>query len=286
MTVHLVGAGPGDPDLITVRGRDLLARADVILYDGLVDDRLLGYTRPDARRVFVGKSATGQPATQKQINELLVAYGRHGGCVVRLKGGDPFVFGRGGEEALALTAVNVPFEVVPGISSAIAAPAYAGIPVTHRGLAASVAIVTGHEAPEKGDTASGAVRWDRLATAVDTLVILMGVSELPEIARALVTHGRAPGTPVAVIERGSWDNQRVITASLATVAGVAAAAGIRAPATIVVGDVAALHDQLSWFQPPATVATLPATPAHDSFAPARHRTRQSPVLAGVGATAQ
>jgi uroporphyrinogen III methyltransferase / synthase len=232
MTVYLVGAGPGDPGLLTVRGRDLLAEADVVLYDGLVDRRILALVAPGARLIDVGKVhprddkgrdgrdgrdgrahnrlAPASPMSQEVVEALLVEHGRTGACVVRLKGGDPFIFGRGGEEALALVAAGIPFEVVPGVSSAIAAPAYAGIPVTHRGLAASVTIVTGHEAPGKPPRAAH-VDWDRLATATDTLVILMGVGHLAEIALRLQAAGRPAATPAAIVEQGTTSHQRPAT---------------------------------------------------------------------------
>ncbi len=271
MTVFLVGAGPGDPGLLTVRGRELLETADAVLYDGLIDPRILDYTPAGCELVDVAKvsrrlghDGLGEPVraqrthypSQDRINALLVDYGQRYGCVVRLKGGDPFVFGRGGEEALALAEAGVPFEVVPGVSSAIAAPAYAGIPVTHRGLAASVAIVTGHEAPEK-PAGQAAVDWSRLATAVDTLVILMGVGHLPAIARDLVAHGRDPETPAAIVERGTTAEQRVVTGPLCDLPALAAEAGVRSPAAVVVGNVVALAERLAWYAPAEASAEVP-----------------------------
>jgi uroporphyrinogen III methyltransferase/synthase len=255
VTVYLVGAGPGDPGLLTIKGRDLLAEADVVLYDDLVDARVLGLCGERAVRVGVGKArgAGGhRPATaQEEINRLLVEHGRSGARVVRLKGGDPFVFGRGGEEALALAAAGVPYEVVPGVSSAVAAPAYAGIPVTQRGLASSVTIVTGHEAPDKAPDAAR-VDWRRLGgSGGDTLVILMGVGRLPHIAAELIAGGRAPETPAAVIERGTTPEQRVVTGTLRDLPQLAAEAGVKSPACIVVGEVAALRRDLAWFDQPA-----------------------------------
>ena len=248
MTVYLVGAGPGDPGLLTVKGRDLLAAADCVLYDGLVDGRVLELASPRARLIDVGKTGRsgGHPTTQTEIDSLLVAYGRTGACVVRLKGGDPFVFGRGGEEALILAAAGVPFEIVPGVSSAIAAPAYAGIPVTHRGLASSVTIVTGHEAPGKGRGLAH-VDWARLATATDTLVILMGVARLAAITGELIAHGRPPDTPAAIVEEGTTARQRAVAGPLGDLPRLAAAAGVRSPAVIVVGDVVRLREYLAWF---------------------------------------
>lgn len=247
MTVFLVGAGPGDPGLLTVKGRSLLERADVVLYDGLVDARVLDWAAPDAILVDVAKRRPGgHTTTQVEINALLIEYGRTRPCVVRLKGGDPFVFGRGGEEALALVDAGVPYEIVPGVSSALAVPAYAGIPVTHRGLACSVTIVTGHEAPDKsGGTAS--VDWARLARATDTLVILMGVSRLASIAARLIAHGRPADTPAAIVEQGTTCRQRVVTGALGTLPHLAVGAGIQSPAVIVVGEVARLRERIGWF---------------------------------------
>lgn len=243
--VMLVGAGPGDPGLLTLKGAEALRRADVVVYDHLVSPRLLGLCRPEARRVYVGKEADRHTATQGAINTLLVGHARAGRAVVRLKGGDPFVFGRGGEEALALGRARIPYDVVPGVSSALAAPAYAGIPVTHRAMATSMAVITGHEDPAKP---SSTVRWDRLAQAGDTLVILMGVGALPGIAAQLRRHGRRAATPCAVIEWGTLPRQRVVTGTLSTIAQRARRAGIRPPAVIVVGDVVLLRKQLAWFE--------------------------------------
>jgi uroporphyrinogen III methyltransferase/synthase len=239
MTVFLVGAGPGDPGLLTRRGAALLEQADVVVYDRLAHPSLLALAPAGAELVNVGKTP-GQPGPdQDEINAVLVDRGRSGRTVVRLKGGDPFVFGRGGEEAEALAAAGIPFEVVPGITSAIAAPAYAGIPVTHRGLSTHVTVVTGHEDPTKGTTDTD---WDALARAGGTLVILMGAGGLAAIAERLVAGGRAPETPVAAIRWGTLPEQRTIRTTLAEAPG----AGIRAPSAIVVGPVAALD--LSWFE--------------------------------------
>ncbi|MGH7392053.1 MAG: uroporphyrinogen-III C-methyltransferase [Candidatus Rokuibacteriota bacterium] len=243
-SVALVGAGPGDPALITVRGRRLLRYADVVVYDRLVDPRLLDLSPPGARRVFVGKAGGHHTLEQDAINELLVLHARRGRRVVRLKGGDPFVFGRGGEEAEALAAAGVPFEVVPGVTSALAVPAYAGIPVTHRAAASSFAVVTGHESAHRSR-----VDWARLAGAVDTLVILMGLAGLPRIARELVAAGRPPSTPAAVVRAGTTADQVVVSGTLADIAGRAAAARLEPPAVIVVGEVVALREQLSWAEP-------------------------------------
>jgi uroporphyrinogen III methyltransferase / synthase len=242
--VALVGAGPGDPGLLTVRGRRLLRRADVVVYDRLVDPRVLELARADALRVFAGKARGVHALSQESINGLLVGHARRGQRVVRLKGGDPFVFGRGGEEALALAAAGIPFEVVPGVSSAVAVPAYAGIPVTHRGVASSVAVVTGHE--ETGKRAPG-VDWAGLATAADTLVIVMGLTALPRIARTLIAHGRSPATPIALIRHGTTEAQETIVGTLGDIAARVAHAGFTPPVLAVVGDVVALRHQIDWW---------------------------------------
>ena len=245
MTAYLVGAGPGDPGLLTVRAAELIARADVILHDRLIPAEALADARPGAEVVYVGKQGGGPQMPQEEINRLLVEHARAGREVVRLKGGDPFVFGRGGEEALVLLEAGVPFEVVPGITAGVAAPAYAGIPVTHRELASGVAFVTGHEDPAKPETA---LDWPALAAFPGTLVFYMGVRALPRIAERLVTGGRAAEEPVAVVERGTLPGQRTLLATLADVADRAAEAGIRAPAVTLVGPVAALREQLAWLE--------------------------------------
>src|SRR5207237_828690 len=231
VNVALVGAGPGDPGLMTVRGLALLRRADVVVYDRLVDRRLLREAS-GARRIFAGKASGDHALLQEQINALLVLHARRGRRVVRLKGGDPFVFGRGGEEAAALAAAGVRYEVVPGVSSAIAAPAYAGIPVTHRGHAQAFTVVTGHCA-EGND-----VKWDELARSGATLVILMGMAHLDEIARRLIAAGRSSDEPAAVVQNGSRPDQRTVTGTLENIAARAAAEGVGSPAVIVVGAVA------------------------------------------------
>jgi uroporphyrinogen III methyltransferase/synthase len=239
VTVYLVGAGPGDPGLITVRGAEVLARADLVVYDRLVDPSLLDLAPAGAERVYVGKAPGRVEMPQDHINALLVERAGHGATVVRLKGGDPYVFGRGGEEAEALAAAGVLFEVVPGVTSAIAAPAYAGIPVTHRGVSTHYTVVTGHEDPakERAD-----VDWEALARAGGTLVILMGAGRIADIARRLVAGGRSADTPVAAVRHGTRPDQRTVRATLATIADV----GVQPPAAIVVGDVAALD--LAWFE--------------------------------------
>ncbi len=242
-SVALVGAGPGDPGLITVRGLELLRRADVVVYDRLVHPRLLDEA-PRARRIFAGKAAGRHALAQERINALLVTHARRGRRVVRLKGGDPFVFGRGGEEALALARAGVPFEVVPGVTSAVAAPAAAGIPLTHRGLAASFTVVTGHEEACRRESS---VDWARLAGAADTLVVLMGVGALPRITRALVAHGRSPATPVALVRWGTTDLQETLVGRLDDIAARAARARLEPPVVAVIGDVVALRERLAWF---------------------------------------
>jgi uroporphyrinogen III methyltransferase/synthase len=243
--VSLIGAGPGDPGLLTLRGVDALARADAVVYDYLANPALLSHANPDAERIYVGKQAGRHTLSQDEINALLVERGLAGQRVARLKGGDPFVFGRGGEEALALTQAGIAFEVVPGVTSAVAAPAYAGIPVTHRGLASSVAIVTGHEDPAKDEPA---LDWARLATGVDTLVFLMGVGNLPEIVEALLAHGRPASTPVAVVRWGTLPDQQTVSGTLADIVDKVRETGLKPPAVTVVGAVAALRDRLRWFE--------------------------------------
>ena len=241
--VYLVGAGPGDPGLITVRGLQLLHSAQVIVYDQLVNLELLEETPSTAIRIFVGKQAGRHCIAQEEINRILIDHARLGYEVVRLKGGDPFVFGRGGEEAEALAEAEIPFEIVPGVSSAVAVPAYAGIPLTHRKFASSFAVVTGHEA-RKGKSA---VDWGKLATAVDTLVILMGLHNLPAIVAKLIAHGRSPETPAAVIRRGTTNGQETMIGTLADI--VEKSASLKAPTLIVVGEVVELRNQLNWFSP-------------------------------------
>jgi uroporphyrinogen III methyltransferase / synthase len=255
VTVYLVGAGPGDPGLLTVRGAELLARADVVVHDRLVHASLLDRVRPDAELVYVGRSAGHAALGQTETSALLVDRGRRGLEVVRLKGGDPYLFGRGGEEAEELRAAGVPFEVVPGVTSAIAAAAYAGVPVTHRGLSTHVTIVTGHEDPTK-DTAS--VDWEALGALGGTLVVMMGVGRLPEITARLQAGGRPPDTPVTSVTWGTTTRQRTVRATLATIAR----ADLEAPAAIVIGDVAALD--LAWFETrPLFGRTIVVTRARD-----------------------
>ena len=243
--VYLVGAGPGDPKLLTLRGKECLERADVVLYDYLANPLLLDFAPAAAERIYVGRRGRGQYQDQGEINKLLIEKARAGKIVVRLKGGDPFVFGRGGEEAEAVAGAGLPFEVVPGVTSAVAAPAYAGIPVTHRTLASTVTFVTGHEDPTKE---AEALEWPRLATAHGTLVFLMGVKNLPAIVANLRREGKPADTPAAVIRWGTKSSQRTVIGTLETIAGKAAEAQIEPPSIVVVGEVVRLREQLNWFE--------------------------------------
>jgi uroporphyrinogen III methyltransferase / synthase len=244
-TVYLVGAGPGDPGLMTVRAVELIAAADVILHDRLIPDGALASAREDAELLYVGKQPGEAAVEQDDIEGLLIDRARSGRSVVRLKGGDPFVFGRGGEEAEALAAAGVPFEVVPGVTAGVAAPAYAGIPVTHREDASAVAFVTGHEDPEKGESA---VDWEALARFPGTLVLYMGIKRLPEIVAALLGAGREAGEPAAVIERGASPGQRTVAAPLGELPARVADAGIGPPAIVLIGRVAARRDAIAWLE--------------------------------------
>ena len=241
--VYLVGAGPGDPGLITVKGLKYLQYCDVIVYDRLVNPQLLKQVRPDAEIIYAGKTVGDHTMTQEEINFLLVTKAKEGKSVCRLKGGDPFVFGRGGEEAEALVEEGLPFEVVPGITSAIAAPAYAGIPVTHRGITSSFAVITGHEDPTKEE---GQLAWDALAK-IGTLVCLMGVENLPNIVEKLLEHGRSPETPAALVHRGTWPTQRVVEGTLKDIVRRAKEAKLGPPAVTIIGEVALLRQKINWF---------------------------------------
>ncbi len=242
--VYLVGAGPGDPQLLTLRARDLLVSCDLVLYDYLVDPDILRLAPVRAERIDVGKTGRGRCTPQTEINRILIAQARAGKRVVRLKGGDPFLFGRGGEEAEALYEAGISFEVVPGVSSALAVPAYAGIPLTHRSYSSSVAVLTG---AHSGDGACNARGLSELAHA-DTIVILMGVAHLREIAADLIASGRNPQTPAAVIRWGTYDSQQTVTGALESIADEAEQAGMRAPAVIVIGEVVRLRERLNWFE--------------------------------------
>jgi uroporphyrinogen III methyltransferase/synthase len=242
--VYLVGAGPGDPGLITVRGREALEAADVIVYDRLASPRLLKHCRVDAERVYVGKQSSRHTLTQDEINALIVDRALAGKTVCRLKGGDPFVYGRGGEEAEECVKAGVPFVIVPGVTSAIAAPAYAGIPVTHRKLCSALGIITGHEDPGKTESS---IRWAGLAEGLDTLVFLMGVENLPNIVRELVANGKAPETPVALVRWGTTSDQATLTGTLADIVDRVREAGFKAPAVTIVGEVVNLRETLRWW---------------------------------------
>lgn len=243
--VSLVGAGPGDPGLLTLAGRDRLAEADVVVYDRLVNREILAHARREAEMIYAGKSPAGHTLSQDEINELLVQRAGRGLRVVRLKGGDPFVFGRGGEEGLALVAAGIPFEVVPGVSSAIAGPAYAGVPVSHRGIASSFAVVTGHEDDEKEEAS---VDWSRLATAVDTIIVLMGGAALASIAGQLIDAGRDPSTPAVSVAWATTPDQRSVAAPLSQISERVREEGLGTPLLTVIGDVARLAESLSWFE--------------------------------------
>jgi uroporphyrinogen III methyltransferase/synthase len=244
--VYLVGAGPGDPGLLTLRGKELLEHAEVVIYDYLANEEFLKFAPPDAEHIYVGKKGGDHTMSQEEINRLLVEKGREH-MVVRLKGGDPFVFGRGGEEAQVLVTAGVPFEVVPGVTAAIAVPAYAGIPLSHRDYAASMAFITGHERGDKAESESK-IAWEKLATGVGTLVFFMGVKNLPEICNSLIAHGRASDTPVAVIRWGTTPEQRTVTGTLQDIADRVAQAKLKPPAITVVGEVVRLRDELNWFE--------------------------------------
>lgn len=242
--VYLIGAGPGDPGLITVKGRECIARADVILYDYLANRGLLDAARPGAELVYAGKVGGAHNREQRQINEMLVEKALEGKIVARLKGGDPFIFGRGGEECEALVEAGIPFEIVPGVTAAVGAAAYAGIPLTHRDCTTSVAFVTGHES--EGKEVSG-IDWDGLSLGSGTVVFYMGMKNLPLIAENLAAHGRSPETPVALIRWGTRPEQEVLTGTLADIAEKARKAGFKPPAVTVVGDVVRLRERLRWF---------------------------------------
>ncbi|MBV9164803.1 MAG: uroporphyrinogen-III C-methyltransferase [Solirubrobacterales bacterium] len=243
MTVYLVGAGPGDPGLLTSRALELIAAADVIVYDRLIPPGALDHARSDVQLIYAGKEGGGESTPQGEIERLLVEHGAAGRTTVRLKGGDPFVFGRGGEEAEALAAAGIPFAVVPGVTAGVAAPAYAGIPVTHREQSSAVAFVTGHEDPAKPGSA---LDWSALARFPGTLVIYMGVRRLGAIAARLLEAGRPADEPAAVIERGTFPDQRVVSATLGTLPAAATEEDVRAPAVAVFGQVAALRERLEW----------------------------------------
>ncbi len=244
--VYLVGAGPGDPGLITMRGRYLLERAEVIVYDYLASRRLLKYVPKEAQFVYAGKrGGVKHIHTQEEINQMLVDFARAGKTVVRLKGGDPFIFGRGGEELEILAQNNVPFEVVPGVTSATAAATYAGIPITHRDYTATVAFITGHEDPSK---ASSNIDWSKIATGIGTIVVYMGIKNLPSIVKNLIDNGRDSQTPVAVVRWASTPEQKSVFGTLETIADIVKEADIKPPALIVIGEVVNLRSTIDWFE--------------------------------------
>lgn len=243
--VYLVGAGPGDPGLITVKGLECVRKADVIVYDRLAGRGILSHASPDAELIYVGKGPDRHTMKQEEINRLLVERAMAGKAVTRLKGGDPFVFGRGGEEAEALCNAGLPFEVVPGITSAVAVPAYAGIPVTHRGFTSTFAVITGNEDPDKEGSD---IDWEKISTGAGTLIFLMGMGNISSITARLVRHGRPPGTPAAVIRWGTTAGQRTVTGTLEDIAERAAREGFANPSVIVVGEVVGLRDRLNWFE--------------------------------------
>lgn len=242
--VYLIGAGPGDPGLLGLKAKSILEMADAVVYDRLADPRILSHARRDAEMVYVGKASSKHTMRQPDINKLLVKLAQEGKIVARLKGGDPFVFGRGGEEAMELKAAGLPFEFVPGVTSAIAVAEYAGIPVTHRRVAVSFAVITGHEDPTKG---ASAINWEGLATAVDTLVFLMGVENIEKIAQKLIENGRSADCPAAVIRWGTHPEQRTLITTLGNAAADVKKYNLLPPAIFLVGEVVRLREQLQWF---------------------------------------
>ena len=244
-TVYLVGAGPGDAELLTLRGAELLKRADIVVYDALVNPELLRLAPKTAEIIYGGKRAKDHAIPQDELNALLVAKAREGKTVVRLKGGDPYIFGRGGEEAEELARAKIPFEVVPGISSVVAGPNYAGIPLTHRDLCSSFTVITGHEDPSKEDSS---LDWERLAHLPGTKVVLMGVERIRPLAQSLISHGMTADTPVAMVRWGTTGQQQSIEGTLATIADIVAEKRFAAPAVTVIGEVVRLRSKLNWFE--------------------------------------
>jgi len=261
--VYIVGAGPGDTGLLTLRGKEYLQQAEVVVYDYHVNAQILNFAQPDAEFIYAGKRGGHHTLTQEEINRILVEKAREGRVVCRLKGGDPFIFGRGGEEAEELANAGLPFEIVPGISSAIAAPAYAGIPLTHRKVATTVAFIPGHEDREKKDST---IAWDKIV-GVDTLVFLMGVKNLPFIAEQLMKHGRTPDTPLAIIRWGTRAEQTTLVGTLGGLADLVKEKDIRPPSVMVVGPVVSLREHLTWIEkkPLFGHRILVTRPAGDSF---------------------
>jgi uroporphyrin-III C-methyltransferase len=240
-TVYLVGAGPGDPSLLTLRAADLLAQADVLVYDALVSPAIIDRASPTAERIYAGKERGNHAIPQEDINHLLVRLAKAGKCVVRLKGGDPYTFGRGGEEVQTLSAQGVPFEVVPGVTAAAGVAAYAGIPLTHRDYAQACVFVTGHLRD-----GSMNLDWPGLARRRQTVVIYMGLHGLPVLCEKMIEHGLPPDWPAAIVQQGTTPNQRTVTGTLATLPALAEAAHLKAPTLIIVGEVVKLHDKLAW----------------------------------------
>jgi len=243
--VYLIGAGPGDPGLITVKGFACLQEADVVIYDYLANEQLLNSIKAGAEKIYVGKKGSDHTLPQEKLNALIIEKAREGKIIARLKGGDPFIFGRGGEEAEELADAGIAFEIVPGVTSAIAVPAYAGIPLTHRLYTSTVAFITGHEDPTKEESQ---IVWEKIATGVGTLVFLMGVGNLSLIASELVKHGRRPETPVALIRWGTLPEQKTYVGTLATIGEIASAQHVKPPVIILVGEVVALRNKLNWFE--------------------------------------
>ncbi|HMK44453.1 MAG TPA: uroporphyrinogen-III C-methyltransferase, partial [Dissulfurispiraceae bacterium] len=243
--VYLIGAGPGDIGLLTIKGARCLQKADAVVYDFHLNAQILTYIKHDAEFIYAGKRGGHHAMTQDQINQTLVAHAKKGQIVCRLKGGDPFVFGRGGEEAEILAAEGIPFEIIPGVSSSIAAPAYAGIPLTHRKYSSSFAVITGNEDATKTDST---MNWDALAKSFDTLVFLMGVKNLHGITGQLLKHGKSPDTPAALVRWGTRPDQKTVVGTVGTIADLAAVSGIRPPAVMVIGDVVRLRPTLSWYE--------------------------------------
>jgi len=243
--VYLVGAGPGDPGLLTIKGKECLSRADVVIYDYLANKSFLAYTRDSAELIYVGKKGGCHTMAQEDINDLIVKKTQQGHVVVRLKGGDPYIFGRGGEEAQELAKAGLEFEVVPGVTSAISVPAYAGIPLTHRDYTSTVTFITGHESSTKEESN---VAWNHLASGTGTLVFLMGMGNLAHIAERLMQNGRSPDTPVAVIRRGTVAQQKTLTGILKNISRLARESHMEPPAIIVVGEVVRLREELNWFE--------------------------------------
>jgi len=242
--VYLVGAGPGDPELITVKGLKCIQEADVILYDRLINKQLLTYAKPHADLIYCGKLPNYHTMKQETINYFLVKLAKKGKIVVRLKGGDPFIFGRGGEEAQALAKHKIEFEIVPGITSGIAAAAYAGIPVTHRDFSSSVAFITGHKREDREEE----IKWRNLATGIDTIAIYMGVANLPYIREQLLKYGKSPSTPLAIVQWGTLSIQKTVVATLGTVLDVIKKQPIENPSMVIIGEVVHLREKISWFE--------------------------------------